>query len=409
MPAESSPHPGVGPREFVALVAMLMSINALGIDAMLPALGTIGDELGVASHNDRQYVVTAYMAGFGAAQLIWGPLADRFGRKPILVVALSLFVAASGLAALASTFAGLIAARFLQGTMSASTRVLALSIVRDCYAGREMAKMLSLAQMIFFAIPILAPSVGQAILALGPWRMIFYFLAAFGAVVMAWGWTRLPETLPPARRVPISVAQLVSSYRQTLTNRISLGYTLASTMSFGALLGFVASAQQIFVEVFGAGALFPVLFACVAFLMGTASFLNSRIVERFGTRRISHTALFALIGVAGLHAAVVASGYETLASFVILQGLTMTCIGLTGANFGSMAMEPVGHIAGTAASIQGFVSTLGATVIGILIGQAYDGTTLPLSIGFLLSGIAALSIVLVTERGQLFTARNATA
>ncbi|MEG3125411.1 multidrug effflux MFS transporter [Sphingomonas sp. GB1N7] len=392
-------------REFVAFIAAVMAVNALGVDLMLPALADIGRELSVGAANNRQWIITAYMLGFGAGQLVYGPLADRYGRKPILVVTLAGFVAASIFAAGSPTFEALLGARVLQGLMSASTRVLAVAIVRDGQSGRQMARTLSLAQMIFFLVPILAPSLGQILLEFGPWRFIFYALAGFSALVLAWSALRLAETLPTARRIPLSLATLKQGYRLTLTNRFSLGYAVAASMTFGGIIAFVSSAQQIFVDEFHAGSRFTWLFALCAFAMGCASFLNSRLVERLGTRLISQTALIALIVLSLLHLVVIAAGEESLWTYMIFQAVCMTCIGLCGSNFGAMAMEPVGHIAGTASSIQGFITSIGAVLVGSAIGQSYDGTTFPLAIGYLAIGLAVLAIVYVIEGGQLFQAR----
>ncbi len=316
------------------------------------------------------------------------------------------FIIASIIASVAATFPLLLAARVLQGMMSGSTRVLTTSIVRDCYQGRTMARIMSLSQMLFFIVPILAPSVGAAILLLGPWRWIFWFLVVFAMVVAAWAAIRLPETLKPELRREISVALLTSAWRQTLTNRFSLGYALASTAMFGSILGYVNSSQQLFGDVFKRPDIFPIAFAITAGAMGTMTFANAQLVERFGTRRLSHGALLALIAISAFHLAVELAGYQTLINFLVLQALTMACFGLTGSNFSAMAMEPVGHIAGTASSVQGFMTTVGGATIGIVIGQSFDGTTLPVTIGFLIVAATALVIVLITEGGQLFTARN---
>jgi DHA1 family bicyclomycin/chloramphenicol resistance-like MFS transporter len=395
------------PGEFVAFVAALMAVNALGVDLMLPALADIGHQLAVTTANHRQWIITVYMLGFGAGQLVYGPLADRFGRRPILLVTLAGFVAASIFAAGSQTFPALLGARALQGLMSASTRVLAVAIVRDRYSGRQMARTLSVAQMIFFLVPIMAPSLGQVLLAFGPWRFIFYALAAFAAVVLAWSTVRLRESLPVERRSPLSRASLGRAYRLTLTNRFSAGYAVAASMTFGGIIAFVSSAQQIFVDEFHAGERFTILFAVCAFSMGCASFANSRLVERLGTRLISQSALLALIVLSLLHLVVIGVGRESLETYMLFQALSMTCIGLCGSNFGAMAMEPVGHIAGTASSIQGFITSVGAVIVGTIIGQAYDGTTYPLAFGYLAIGVAVLCVVYFTEGRRLFQARHA--
>lgn len=395
----------MNPREFVAFVAAVMAVNALGVDLMLPALPAIGRDLLIPAANERQWIVTAYVLGFGLGQLIYGPLADRYGRKSILIVTLIGFVAASIFAAGSTTFQALLGARVLQGLMSASTRVLSVAIVRDNFSGRRMARTMSLAQMIFFLVPIIAPSIGQLLLFLGAWRIIFYALATFAASVLAWTLVRLPETLPPERRVPLSITSVLENYRLTLTNRYSLGYAIAASLTFGGIIAFVSSAQQIFVDEFGAGGRFTLLFGVCAFSMGCASFANSRLVERLGTRVISQAGGLMLIALSIVHIAIISAGAETVWSFVALQALSMTCIGLCGSNFGAMAMEPVGHIAGSASSVQGFITSVGAVAVGSLIGQSFDGSTLPLAIGYLAIGVLVLGVIYVVERGQLFTGR----
>ncbi len=397
---------GPGFAEFVCLIAAMMALNALAIDAMLPALPAIGEALGVADDNARQWVITAYLLGFGVAQLIYGPIADRYGRKPVLLLGLSLYVVFSAAAAFAPTFETLILARVGCGLGAAALRVLAVSIVRDRYSGRTMARVMSLSFLVFLGVPIIAPALGQAILTVAPWPWIFGVLALAGTAYLAWAYIRLPETLKPEDRLPIRIPRIAGAFRQAITNRQSIGYTLAMTAITGALFAFINSSQQIFFDVFEAPGLFTVVFACIAGGIAVASLLNARLVEKLGSRMISHAALLGFIAMAGVHAAVTITGHETLVTFAVLQGLTMFCFGLIAGNFGSMAMEPMGHIAGTASSAQGFIQTVFGSLIGFFIGQQFDGSVIPMTVGITTCGVAALMFVLLAERGRLFVARS---
>jgi DHA1 family bicyclomycin/chloramphenicol resistance-like MFS transporter len=392
--------------EFVCLIALMMALNALAIDSMLPALPHIGDDLGVANANSRQWVVTAYLLGLGGAQLIYGPLADRFGRKPVLLVGVGLYVVFSLLATLAPTFDMLILARIGQGLGSACTRVLAVSIVRDRFEGRTMARVMSFSFLVFLGVPILAPSIGQMIMLVGPWRWIFAGLGLVGVGLIVWASLRLPETLKPEDRLPIQMRRLASAYRVAVTDRTAVGYTLAMTAITGALFGFINSSQQIFADVFDAEAAFPAIFALIAGGIAVASLVNARLVVKLGSRRISHTALIGFTAISAIHAVVAISGHESIWTFAVLQTLTMFCFGLIAGNFGAMAMETMGHIAGTAASIQGFVSTIAGSLLGFAVGQQFNGTTVPMAVGFTVFGLIALVCVLFAERGRLFRAHH---
>jgi len=393
--------------EFVCIVALMMALNALAIDSMLPALPHIADDLGVANGNDRQWVVTAYLLGFGAAQLVYGPLADRFGRKPVLLAGVGIYVLFSLLATLAPNFDMLIAARVGQGLGSACTRVLAVSIVRDRYEGRTMARVMSFSFLVFLGVPILAPSIGQMIMLVGPWRWIFAGLGLVGVSLMVWASLRLPETMKPEDRLPIRFSRLLAAYKTALTDRTAMGYTLAMTAITGALFGFINSAQQIFADVFHAEAAFPAIFALIAGGIAAASLVNARLVVRLGSRKISHTALIGFTSIAGVHALTTLLGHESIWTFAILQTLTMFCFGMIAGNFGAMAMETMGHIAGTAASIQGFISSVFGSLLGFAIGQQFNGTAAPMTLGFTVMGLMALVFVLFAERGRLFRAHHA--
>lgn len=399
---EPSPHPGLSFGQFVLLMAALMATNALAIDSMLPALPDIGDALGISVIGDRQWIFTAYLLGFGASQIVYGTLADRFGRRTVLLAGLVVYAAASVVATFAGTFQAMMIARVLQGIGAGGTRVLTVSIVRDCYSGRQMARVMSLAMIVFLTAPILAPSIGQLIVLFADWRWIFAFLALFGIValiVVAW---RLPETLHEENRVPIAAGPIAHAFAESLTNRLAVGYMLAMTFIIGGLFGFINTAQQLFVDVFKAEATFTVIFAAIAAFMGLASFLNSRIVGRLGMRRVSHAALIGFIVITTAHAAIAFSMTERLWIFAVMQAATMFCFGLVASNFGAMAMDPLGHVAGTASSVQGFVSTVGGALIGFFIGQHFDGTSVPNTLGFAVCGLVALVMVLIAERGRLF-------
>ena len=398
----AQPRHGMSFRAFVGMTAALMATNALAIDSMLPALPQIGEALGITEPNDRQWILTAYLLGFGAAQIVYGTISDRYGRRPVLLWGLALYVAASIAAAFATSFEAMMWARVIQGVGAAATRVLAVSIVRDCYSGRDMARVMSLAMIVFLAVPILAPSIGQAILWFAPWRWIFGCLAAFGAIVMIWSALRLPETLHAEDRKPIAFSSVAEAFRITLTTRIAVGYMLAMAFIIGGLFGFINSAQQVFVDVFAAPEWFTGIFALIAGFMACASLLNARIVGKLGMRRVSHGALLGYIALTSAHAVVALAGYESLWLFAAFQSGAMFCFGLLAPNFGAIAMDPLGHVAGTASSVQGFVTTVGGALIGFWIGQHFDGTVVPLTLGFSLCGWVALAIVLVAEKGRLF-------
>ncbi len=392
----------IGFVEFVALVAALMSLTALGIDSMLPALPAIGTSLGITGANSRQFIVTAFVIGFGVAQLIHGPLADRYGRRTVLLWSLGLYAVANVACAAAGSFVLLLVARAAGGAVIAAARVATIALVRDCYHGRAMARVMSIAFMVFMIVPILAPTFGWAVLQFGNWRAIFGVIAVLTLGIMAWFWMRMPETLEPDNVLPITPQRILADWRQTLGDRLSLGYTLAATALMGSLYGYLNSIQQIMADVFHRPNLLALIFATTSVTMAVANLMNSRVVMRLGTRLISHGSLCALVVVSIIHLAAILIGWESLVSFAVFQALTLGCFGLAVSNFSAMAMENMGRIAGTASSVQGFVSVTAGAVIGAMIGQAFDGTTVPLVAGFLLAGLVALAFVALTERGRLF-------
>ncbi|MDR3505897.1 MAG: multidrug effflux MFS transporter [Acidocella sp.] len=401
------PHPGLSFRAFVTMVAAIQTVVALAIDMMIPALGQIAQAMHLGGGNARQWVITSFVLGFGAAQLLFGLAADRFGRRPVLIASLVLYSFASFMAACAPSFPWLIVARVAQGVGAAGAQVLTTAVVRDCYAGRRMARVNSLTFMVFLAAPIIAPSLGQAVLLVAPWPAIFIGLGLYGALITAWVARHLPETQHETDRRAVTWTDFHGAVRLTLGNRISLGYTLAGMLLLGAWLGFINSAQQVFAEVFQVPKLFPVIFAACAACMAVAALLNARLVDRLGMRRLAHAALCGFIVISSAQALTALGGHAGLLDFALIQAAMMFCFGLFTGNCGAISMEPLGHIAGTAASVQGFINMLGAALIGFCIGQLFDGTVIPLAVGFGLCGIAGLAVVVITERGKLFGAQAA--
>jgi len=398
----------MGKVEFIALMAMLMALNALAIDIMLPGLQEIGAALGVENENHRQYVVSAYLLGFGLAQLAYGPISDRFGRRRPMLVGLAIYVVSSLAVVAAPSFAGLLVLRMIQGIGSAAMRVITISIVRDVYGGRAMAEVMSLIMMVFMVVPVIAPGTGQIILLFGDWHLIFVFMAVVASAVALWMHFRLPETLRPEDVRPFTARAILAGFRIVLTNRVALCYTIASMFIFGALFGFINSAQQVYVGIYGLGVWFSAAFAAVAVFMALSSFVNSRLVGRFGMRGLSHASLlgFAVITFLWLLVQIFGPQPMPFPLFLTFFALAMFQFGWIGSNFNSLAMEPLGHVAGTASSVLGFMGTAGGTIIGAVIGQSFNGTALPLVTGFFSVSIVGLVFVLLAERGKLFQPHN---
>ncbi|GGJ54794.1 Bcr/CflA family drug resistance efflux transporter [Sphingopyxis bauzanensis] len=401
-PAPPSKRTLPGEREMVVMMAMVMALNALAIDAMLPALPAIGKGLGVLVANDRQYVISIYLLGIGFGSLIYGPLADRFGRKGVLVPALFAYVVFSIGCGLATSFPMLLALRFGHGLVSAALGVIVVAVIRDLFSGDAMAKRLSLIFLVFMIVPIIAPTIGAGVEAVAGWRAIFIVLAVMGLLMVAW-LRRLPETLEPADVRRLDWRTMVSGWATVTRHRRAAGYMIASGMMQGALYGYLNSSEQIIDEVFNAQSWFPLIFACVAVGIAIANFSNAAIVERFGARRVSQTAVFAFMATSMAQIAAALSGAETLWMFTALMMVNVGLIGFIGSNFGSIAMEDFGHMAGVASSYQSFAKTLLAAVVGATIGQQYDGSTLPLAYAFLISAVVGLVLVFWAERGKLFT------
>ena len=402
---DAPPPPATGKtttREIVALLAAFMAINAFALDAMLPALPAIGDDLGAFEDNQRQWVIVAYTFGFGSSQMLWGPLADRFGRKPVMAWGVSLyFIFAMG-CALVRDFDLLVASRFLMGAAGAVSRVLVIAIVRDLFEKEEMARVMSLTFMVFMVVPVIAPTVGIAILEVGTWRWIFAFLGLWGLFVLLWGQLRLPETLHPEWRRALDAGVIWRASKRAMKDRLSIGYTLALTFVFSVLIGYLASIQQILGQVFERPEAIGWVFAAIAAPMGVASWGNSRIVTRFGLRRVGHTGIVVFAAAAATHLAWHLAFGSTLTSFIAFMAVTLTAFAFSAANFGTLAMTNMAPIAGTASSVQGTIGTIGGASLGAIMGQSYDGTVFPFLAASAACGIIALAFVMLTERGRLF-------
>ncbi len=386
------------------MTACLMALNALAIDVMLPALSRIAVALDAPSENDAQYIVLVYMIGFGISQLFWGPITDRFGRKPVLRVVLIGYVVTALGCTLSDTFNALLVWRLMLGIFAGGTRVIAVSVVRDLFVGRGMARIMSLVMTVFMVVPILAPMIGAQIMnVIDLWQSTFGVLATGGLIMLFWSWFRLPETRPEDRRTPINLKAVSKAYWTVFKTREALGYMMASGVIFGALIAYISASEQIYTDIFKLSAeQFTLCFAIIAGSMSVATFSNSRLVERLGQRLISHIALigftvFALI----LVAQTIIFG-PNLIAFMVLFSLVFMNFGFMGPNFNSMAMEPLGEVAGYASGVLGFASTTMAALIGGSIAHQYNGSMVPVLWGFVVLGVVAFVIVFITERFKLF-------
>ncbi|MDP2698597.1 multidrug effflux MFS transporter [Thalassospira sp.] len=395
--------------EFVTLMALTIGLVALSIDNLLPAFGPIAADYAVANSNDVQMLIYVFMIGFAVMQIVYGPLADSFGRKPVLMAGLLIYGIGTVMAIFADSFEHLLIARFVQGLGAAAPRVLVMAITRDCFDGREMARVMSFIMMIFIVVPVFAPASGSLILALGNWHMIFVSTLVLSMMVAIWHWLRMPETLHPEYRHKLSARRIGRDMLTTITNRQSLGYSTAMGLMFACLMAYIGSAQQIFeTEVYGLGIWFPLVFGLIAAAMSVSSFVNARLVRKVGMHKLSQGGLLILCtgSLINLVIALVFDGVPPLPVFGIGLTVTLFCFSLTMPNFNSLAMEPLGAIAGTASSVIGVYSTLIGVIAGGIIGQAFNGTVIPLVAGYLTLGILTLIIIAIIERGRLFHATH---
>jgi len=399
--AERAP---LGRRELIAIIAVTMSMNAMAIDAMLPALDDIARDLDVVDGNQRQLVVGVYTICVGIGCLFPGSFADRFGRRAVVLFALGVYSTMAVFASLAPSFTVLLVVRGLAGLLAAGLIVVPSAIIRDLYEGDEMAGLMSMIGAVFVTVPVIAPSLGQVILLFGSWHWIFLVMAVLSALQAVWVWFRLPETLVPERRQKFHFQGILGNMGTALTTRSSIGYVIGSALVLGGVFGYINSAQQIYSESFGIDpSLFPILFGATAAIMAVSNIVNSRIVVRFGARRVSHTGvmIFILVSVVQLWSSYAHPG--NLYWFVALTSINFALLGFLMANFSSIAMQPFANSAGAASSVQTFVRTFGAAMAGMTIGQLFDGTVQPFAWSLLVLSICGLLLVLYSERGKLFS------
>ncbi len=386
-------------REFVALMALLMSLVALSIDAMLPALNQIGSSLGVVNKNDSQLIISTVFLGMSFGLMIYGPLSDSFGRKKSIYLGVSIFIAGSFLSMLATNFTMMLVGRFLQGFGAASCRVVSVAMIRDQFSGREMGKIMSLIMIVFVMVPALAPSLGQFILIFSQWRTIFGVLIILGALGIIWLWKRQPETLLVENRVAFSFSTILAGAKETIINPIARGYTIAAGLGFGAFVGYLSSAQQILQGQYKVGDSFAVYFGCLALAIGLSSFINSKLVMKLGMERLCKYALIIITLLSGSFYLYLfkTSGHPPLSFLMTYLALTFLCIGILFGNLNTLAVSPLGHIAGVANSVISSVQTLISVGFGAMIGLSYDGTVIPLVQGFFFLAIASLITIVFTQ------------
>ena len=392
----------LGFGELVALLATIMSLAAFATDAMLPALPQIGASFNVANDNDRQLMVPVMFLGMAVSQIFYGPILDAFGRKRGLYLGLTIFLIGTLICIFAPSFQIMLFGRLLQGIGAAGPQVMAMAATRDLFVGRAMARVTSLIMMIFMVVPVFAPTIGAQILKHFDWHMIFWIFALHAAIAWIWSSTRLPETLAPENRRPLSLKASWSALKELVFNPVSLGYILASGFIFGSLISYLTASEQVLGELYEWGPDFVYPFGAGALAIGLSSFANSKFVVRFGMRKLSQTALtaFVILAAIGLLLSLQNDGKPPFSAFMALTCGLFFCCGLIFGNLRALAMEPMGHIAGMAAGAGGSISTLVSAVIGAAVARGYNGSVTPFFAGFVILALLAWGCVLYAERGR---------
>ncbi len=390
-----------GFAEFVILIALIISMVALSIDTMLPALPDIATDLGVTRVNDSQYVISIFFVGMAFGQVLFGPLSDSVGRRPAILAGFVVFTAGCLLSVLANDFTQMLFGRFLQGLGASGPRIVSVALVRDRYNGREMARVMSFVMTVFILVPVFAPALGQLILLFADWHFIFVAFLLMALLIGTWFWLRQPETLARENRIRFSFAQIFLDIKGILRIRAALGYTLTMGFVFGAFIGYLSSSQQIFQVQYQLNKLFPLYFGILACAVGCASLLNARLVMRFGMRRLSQIALQTIccLSFPFFLLALLFDGHPHLYLLMFYLLVVFFFFGVLFGNLNAIAMEPLGHVAGLGSAVVGSLSTLISVVFGVIVSNAYDDTVLPLVLGFALLSLVALLTLRWTESG----------
>ncbi|AWX43303.1 Vitamin B6 transporter bsu1 [Flagellimonas maritima] len=385
--------------EFIALMAALMSIVALSIDALLPAIPNIGEAINSTDPTDNQMLITMIFLGLGVGQLFFGPLSDCYGRKPVVYLGMLVFGVASFICIAAPNLEWMVFGRILQGIGLSTARTIAIAIIRDTYKGDYMARVMSFVTAFFILVPIVAPAIGKVILDAFNWQAIFYMQLVFTFIVGIWFWKRQPETLHPEYKIPITSHMFTDGLKEFLRYRETVAFTFVSGLITGAFLVYLSASQHIFEDMYGLKDTFPYIFAGLSVSIGLSTFSNGTLVIRFGMRKLSFMALIAFCIVAILFVVLFWSSANPnifiLVAFLFLQ---FFCLGFMWGNFRSIAMEPIGHIAGIGAAINGFVSTVISVPIASFIGNFVDDKVLPLFVGLAICGLASLAIFLMVKK-----------
>lgn len=386
--------------EFVILFSLITSLTALSIDAMLPALSEIGQNLGVGNPNNTQLIISLFIFGMVFGEIVFGPLSDAIGRKSAIVIGLAIYAVGAVVAATAVSMEMMLIGRIIQGFGASGPKIAARALIRDQYRGDAMARILSIIFMVFILVPMIAPAIGQGILIVAGWRMIFVVFVAAAIVSAAWLMARQPETLPPERRIPIVIGPLLKNARLIFGHPGVMAHTVAVGFVFGAFLLYLSTSEALFRDLYDAEAGFPLYFAILALGLGLASMANARLVMRFGMYRLSVYSLVWLIacGLVLLAVTLTYGGIPPFWVFMIGFFAMFASIGILFGDLNALAMQPLGRIAGIGTSVVSSVSSLIAVVVAVVVGRVYDGTATPVVVSFVVCAIIALVLAYLARR-----------